>query len=763
MVIFNFQPIDSQGGEETMIYVDIGNTTGIEDGSQNNAYSKIQSAVDVAGEGATIEIRAGAYNENVIINKSLTLRGEGKDTTIIDGGGSGNVIYITANHVTISGLKVTNGDNGIYLIPNWSIHNITIRDVIITSNAKIAFSAPHSGGSHIIEDCVISNNGSGSYAHQFRNSIIQNCEVFGNGSGLGVAWGSGTLITGNKVHHNAGPGISLDSMNNSIVEKNEVHDNKIGIHIAYVGRNNIIRENLFAHNNLGINMGEQYVRSNKIYHNDIIENTVQGNDRQNDNIWDDGYPSGGNFWSDYTGIDDGSGGRNAGDGIGDTKIPHLGMDSYPLMKPWNIDTTPPEPPALDQTTTPIKITPTTVTGMAEPKATAQVFVNGEVQGSASIDESGKFSMNNVNLNEGTNSITAKAIDTASNVSKESEPVTVVLDTKPPAPPVLNQLKPITNQTPIMVTGAVEPNSKIEIFVNDASAGTTTADSSGIFGLDIELNVGVNLITARATDAAKNTSKSSPPLPVLYELFPQDPLAYLPIIDIEGIGNVFAERLKREGIEIIRDIAIIDVQTLQTLTEKVEIPIFGLYVIDRKAELVLSIKVDGEMFEPLLEKNLEEIMIMPVDELSKLTNQPADVIHSLKMGISTLLLALDNEIVKNMLLGDLVVGPYLKLDNYELMEKVFEIDEKASVNLTVKNLGSTVARNVKGVVTSDFEKLKVLSGEIDFGDISKGSVVSAKVDLQTLNIEPAKYTLKLGLDAKGVQPVIQGFEVNVVED
>ena len=59
--------------------------------------------------------------------------------------------------------------------------------------------------------------------------------------------------------------------------------------------------------------------------------------------------------------------------------------------------------------------------------------------------------------------------------------------------------------------------------------------------------------------------------------------------------------------------------------------------------------------------------------------------------------------------------------------------------------------------------RINSGEIDFGDISKGSIVSAKVDLQTLNIEPAKYTLKLELDAKGVRPMIQSFEVNVVED
>ncbi|MHA1581496.1 MAG: hypothetical protein ACTSYM_03190, partial [Candidatus Baldrarchaeia archaeon] len=50
------------------------------------------------------------------------------------------------------------------------------------------------------------------------------------------------------------------------------------------------------------------------------------------NIWDDG--SVGNYWDDYTGLDDGSNGRIAGDGVGDTDLPHLGVDNYPLISPW---------------------------------------------------------------------------------------------------------------------------------------------------------------------------------------------------------------------------------------------------------------------------------------------------------------------------------------------------------------------------------------------------------------------------------------------
>jgi hypothetical protein len=41
----------------------------------------------------------------------------------------------------------------------------------------------------------------------------------------------------------------------------------------------------------------------------------------------------GNYWDDYVGLDDGSGGRVAGDGVGDTSLPEWGIDYYPLTCP----------------------------------------------------------------------------------------------------------------------------------------------------------------------------------------------------------------------------------------------------------------------------------------------------------------------------------------------------------------------------------------------------------------------------------------------
>ena len=79
----------------------------------------------------------------------------------------------------------------------------------------------------------------------------------------------------------------------------------------------------------------------KVYHNDLVDNSVQASvDPLCIGIeWDDGYPSGGNYWSDYAGVDLYSGpmqDQPGSDGIGDTPydVSTETADRYPLMEPW---------------------------------------------------------------------------------------------------------------------------------------------------------------------------------------------------------------------------------------------------------------------------------------------------------------------------------------------------------------------------------------------------------------------------------------------
>jgi len=124
--------------------------------------------------------------------------------------------------------------------------------------------------------------------------------------------------------------------------------------IFVVGCYNLIFNNLLE--NSSISLPHVYpenapqVVNNRIYHNNFI-NIVASDGGTN--YWDNGYPSGGNYWSDYTGADNYRGMNQdipGSDGIGDTphNIPFMlnpsgpNRDRYPLMAPWTPSWAPPE-------------------------------------------------------------------------------------------------------------------------------------------------------------------------------------------------------------------------------------------------------------------------------------------------------------------------------------------------------------------------------------------------------------------------------------
>ena len=77
----------------------------------------IQAAVDAASSGNTIFVYNGSYFENVVVDKSLIITGEDKNTTIVNGDGSRAVVAINAANCVIHGFTVKNGSNGIHLNP----------------------------------------------------------------------------------------------------------------------------------------------------------------------------------------------------------------------------------------------------------------------------------------------------------------------------------------------------------------------------------------------------------------------------------------------------------------------------------------------------------------------------------------------------------------------------------------------------------------------------------------------------------------------
>ena len=73
-------------------------------------YTFIQAAIDEVRSGDTVFVYAGTYYENIVLTKTITLIGESRDTTIIDGSESwDDVVSITSNNVNITGFTIANG------------------------------------------------------------------------------------------------------------------------------------------------------------------------------------------------------------------------------------------------------------------------------------------------------------------------------------------------------------------------------------------------------------------------------------------------------------------------------------------------------------------------------------------------------------------------------------------------------------------------------------------------------------------------------
>jgi len=123
---------------------------------------------------------------------------------------------------------------------------------------------------------------------------------------------------------------------NIIIRNQYLTQNREGLLLAYT-ENSVVKNTKLENNLYGI-----YVQSsgnNRIYHNTLINNSVQCYSQSSVNEWDNGYPSGGNSWSDYSGNDTHSGpnqNETGTDGIGDTPYPidTNNADHYPVLYSW---------------------------------------------------------------------------------------------------------------------------------------------------------------------------------------------------------------------------------------------------------------------------------------------------------------------------------------------------------------------------------------------------------------------------------------------
>jgi parallel beta-helix repeat protein len=250
-------------------------------------YSSIKDAIDNASDGDTVYVYNGIYHERVKLNKAIKLFGEDRDLTIIDGGGKGSVIKVTANRTHISGFTIKNGGWDDYEggINSYSSFNKFYNNKIIENKGYGIYLNEK-------EDCdKEESNYNSIYENIVKNNGRYGITIKGNYNSFFVKFRYNAIYK-NIVIDNKEGGIDVASFgcNNNILYKNEIKNNSLGIDV-WGFFNLIIGNNITNNKNYGIRLYQGFgtlIRNNNFIDNDC--NAIFADSLFNrwvKNYWDD--------------------------------------------------------------------------------------------------------------------------------------------------------------------------------------------------------------------------------------------------------------------------------------------------------------------------------------------------------------------------------------------------------------------------------------------------------------------------------------------
>jgi nitrous oxidase accessory protein len=233
-------------------------------------FSSIQAAADAANYGDLINITPGVYSENLIINKTIALRGIGAPVIEIgDRRANGPAIMLLADGISLEGLVVVNPSSTAGEPSGTGIEVHSSNNTIFANIIKGAF-------------------GSGIELFNSSNNTIAKNQGNSSLTGLSLCYSSFNSITSNNFSYNQGDGISLNYSKNNTVESNEVSYNGGRGFALDSSDNNSLLYNTASYNRAsGLYLHNS--NNNQIYQNNFINNTVY-------NVFDDGLNRWGDSW-----------------------------------------------------------------------------------------------------------------------------------------------------------------------------------------------------------------------------------------------------------------------------------------------------------------------------------------------------------------------------------------------------------------------------------------------------------------------------------
>jgi nitrous oxidase accessory protein len=332
----------------------------------------IQLAIDQAQAHDTIMVQSGRYFEQEVhVDKPLTITGEG--LPIIDAESEGSIFVVSADSVTIQGVKLVNigvsytkdyAAIRLHRVNHFSILNNVLEDVffgIMLEKSHHGVVKYNSVSSHAVNEF---NSGNGIHAWHCADLDISYNKVFGLRDGIYLEFVDNSVITYNESHDNLRYGLHFMFSNYDDYFNNTFVNNGAGVAVMFSKfinmRHNVFREN-WGSSSYGLLLKEIY--DAEIEHNEFDKNTigvyVEGSTRVNyinndfhangwgvnirgacyensfernnflHNSFDVSYSSGmnsnlfsGNYWSSYAGYDLDK------DGVGDVPYRPVKLFSY---------------------------------------------------------------------------------------------------------------------------------------------------------------------------------------------------------------------------------------------------------------------------------------------------------------------------------------------------------------------------------------------------------------------------------------------------
>ncbi len=280
------------------------------------------------------------------------------NNTIFNSGGYSIYIIGTANTVFANTID-NSSSHGIYVASS----NNMIKENIISDPQGNGIEIQSSSNVDIYNNTILQASQHAIHLSSSFSCVLKGNEMHGSGIMISGGWDASnwnshsmdenntvnglpliyrTGVTGGNVSGNVGQVIIADCSDMMLTDLT-IENGGVAVLLGF-SDNNIIFNSTLVNNSYGVYLHSS--NGNLIYHNNFINNSVQAHDDGN-NVWDSGYPSGGNHWSDWTGPDEYSGpdqDEPGSDGIVDEPRSIAGgdnQDDYPWTVPSGWDITAP--------------------------------------------------------------------------------------------------------------------------------------------------------------------------------------------------------------------------------------------------------------------------------------------------------------------------------------------------------------------------------------------------------------------------------------